>query len=655
MSKVRIHALAKELGVESKRMLEIIAGMGVEAKTASSSIDEETAETIKSLIAEENKPKAKAPDAPMKATARKAEGKAETKPVEAPAQAEAQPDAPVAPTEIKLENTKAEVKPDPKPEAKPAEVKAEVAPKPAPDVSRNTLPHRAPVITIMGHVDHGKTSLLDYIRSTKVAEREAGGITQHVGAFEASTPKGKIMFIDTPGHEAFTSIRARGAQVADIAVIVIAADDSIMPQTREAIAHAKAAKVPIVVAINKIDLPGVNPDKVMQDLTNVNLIPEAYGGDTIVVPISAKTGKGVDDLLENLSLVAELEDLRADPNGDLQGVIIESKIDKQAGVLATVLIQEGTIKVSDFLVVGELYGKIRAMTDSNGTRVTEAGPGSAVQVLGFGQTPVAGEIVTRAANEHAAREVIAERKDTRRDDEDATERRNNPVQRGAAAGMTLEDILGKPGEVKVEAKEVNLILRADTQGSLEALEGILARESNDDVVVNVMFAGIGSPTEGDVLLASTADARIMAFNTTAPGSVQKMAENKKLEIKSYRIIYELIDDVKKMMRGNTGPVMEDRVIGKAEVRMVIPVPRTNGNIAGSYVTEGKVLRGAKVRILRKNKEIHRGQISGLKRFKDDAREVLQGYECGINVSNFDNYEVGDILEISETVEVPQTA
>ncbi len=654
MSKVRIHALAKELGVESKRMLEIIAGLGVEAKTASSSIDEETAEAIKSLIAEE----AKAAAAP-KASARPS-AKAEAKTPEAVAQ-------PVAPVEAAIEaevpvqaaqpdpskNAKPEVKPAPKPEVKPVEAKVEPKVASVPEVSRNTLPHRAPVITIMGHVDHGKTSLLDYIRSTKVAEREAGGITQHVGAFEANTPKGKIVFIDTPGHEAFTSIRARGAQVADIAVIVIAADDSIMPQTREAIAHAKAAKVPIVVAINKIDLPGVNPDKVMQDLTNVNLIPEAYGGDTIVVPISAKTGKGVDDLLENLSLVAELEDLRADPQGDLKGVIIESKIDKQAGVLATVLVQEGTVKVSDFLVVGELYGKIRAMTDSNGGRVTEAGPGTAVQILGFGQTPIAGEIVTRAANEHAAREVIAERKDTRRDDEDATERRNTPIQRGAAAGMTLEDILGKPGEVKVEAKEVNLILRADTQGSLEALEGILARESNDEVTVNVMFSGIGSPTEGDVLLASTADAKIMAFNTTAPGSVQKIAENKKLEIKSYRIIYELIDDVKKMMRGNTGPVMEDRVIGKAEVRMVIPVPRTNGNIAGSYVTEGKVLRGAKVRILRKNKEIHRGQISGLKRFKDDAREVLQGYECGINVSNFDNYEVGDILEISETVEVPQ--
>ena len=659
MSKVRIHALAKELGVESKRMLEIIAGMGVEAKTASSSIDEETAEAIKSLIAEE----AKAAAAP-KASARPST-KAEAKTPEAAAPPEAPVEAPVEPgveAEVPVQagaqpdpstNAKAEAKPAPKPEVKPVEAKVEIAPVVAPQVSRNTLPHRAPVITIMGHVDHGKTSLLDYIRSTKVAEREAGGITQHVGAFEANTPKGKIVFIDTPGHEAFTSIRARGAQVADIAVIVIAADDSIMPQTREAIAHAKAAKVPIVVAINKIDLPGVNPDKVMQDLTNVNLIPEAYGGDTIVVPISAKTGKGVDDLLENLSLVAELEDLRADPKGDLKGVIIESKIDKQAGVLATVLVQEGTVKVSDFLVVGELYGKIRAMTDSNGGRVTEAGPGTAVQILGFGQTPIAGEIVSRAANEHAAREVIAERKDTRRDDEDATERRNTPIQRGAAAGMTLEDILGKPGEVKVEAKEVNLILRADTQGSLEALEGILARESNDDVTVNVMFSGIGSPTEGDVLLASTADAKIMAFNTTAPGSVQKIAENKKLEIKSYRIIYELIDDVKKMMRGNTGPVMEDRVIGKAEVRMVIPVPRTNGNIAGSYVTEGKVLRGAKVRILRKNKEIHRGQISGLKRFKDDAREVLQGYECGINVSNFDNYEVGDILEISETVEVPQ--
>ncbi len=640
MAKIRIHALAKELGIDNKRMLEMLAGMGVEAKTASSTIDDETAEIVKGLIAEENAPRAASPDA-----APQTETQVEAKPKTKTGKEKVTEVTTQQPAEKPLEKTPG------KTPAKPAEV--EDKPEPDPALARNALPHRPPVITVMGHVDHGKTSLLDYIRKTKVAEKEAGGITQHVGAFEAITPKGKIVFIDTPGHEAFTSIRARGAQVADIAVIVIAADDSIMPQTREAIAHAKAAKVPIVVAINKIDLPGVNPDKVMQDLTNVNLIPEAFGGDTIVVPISAKTGKGVDDLLENLALVAELEDLRADPEGELKGVVIESRIDKQAGVLTTVLVQEGTMRVADFLVVGELYGKIRAMTDSTGARISDAKPGTAVQILGFGQTPTAGEVISRAASEHVARETVQARKDARREAEEARERRNAPLQRGAAAGMSLEDLLGKPGEDKKEVHEVNLILRADTQGSLEALEGILARESNDEVTVNVMLAGIGAPTEGDVLLASTANARIMSFNVNAPGSVQKIAESKKLELKTYRIIYELIDDVKRMMRGNTGPVFEDRVVGKAEVRMVIRVARAGGNIAGSYVIEGKIVRGGKARVLRKNREIHRGQVSGLKRFKDDVREVQQGYECGINVSNFDEFEVGDVIEVSETVEVPQ--
>ena len=630
MSKIRIHALAKELGVDSKKMLEILAGMGMEAKSASSSVDEDVAEVVKGLIAAEGGTVAveaqvepePATVKPVKAEPVKTEAKASSKP-----KAEASSPVIVAAPVVVAEPVKVEP------------IKAD-------------LPIRPPVVTIMGHVDHGKTSLLDYIRKTKVAEKEAGGITQHVGAFEAITKSGKVVFIDTPGHEAFTSIRARGASVADIAVIVVAADDSIMPQTREAIAHAKAAGVPIVVAINKIDLPGVDPDRVMTDLTSVNLIPEAYGGDTIVVKISAKTGAGVDDLLENLALVAELEDLRADPNGELKGVIIESRVDKQAGVLATVLVQGGTLLVSDFLVVAEEYGKVRAMTDSNGGRVFEAKPGTAVQILGFSSTPVAGEIVTRAKDEHDAREIIEDRKSNRRDDEDTQDRIDNPRGRGAAVGLTLEDLLGKPGEVKEEKKEINLVLRADTQGSLEALSGILAREDSEEVGVNILFAGIGAPTEGDVLLASTAkNSMIMGFSVTPSGSVKKMADLKKIEIKTYRIIYELIDDVKKMIRGSTGPVFEDKIIGKVEVRMIIPVPRSGGNIAGSYVLEGKVVRNAKVKVMRKNREIHRGVISGLKRFKDDAREVLQGYECGINVSNFDEYEVGDILEISETVEV----
>jgi translation initiation factor IF-2 len=636
MSKIRIHALAKELGVESKRMLEILAGMGVEAKSASSTVEEDVAELVKGLVAAEGA-------APVAES--KTEVVAEPVKVE-PVKVEPEKPAPAKAEAKSSSKAKAEA-------SSPAPVaKAEPVAAPVVVPVKADLPIRPPVVTIMGHVDHGKTSLLDYIRKSKVAEKEAGGITQHVGAFEAITKSGKVVFIDTPGHEAFTSIRARGASVADIAVIVVAADDSIMPQTREAIAHAKAAGVPIVVAINKIDLPGVDPDRVMTDLTSVNLIPEAYGGDTIVVKISAKTGAGVDDLLENLALVAELEDLRADPNGELKGVIIESRVDKQAGVLATVLVQGGTLQVSDFLVVAEEYGKVRAMTDSNGGRVTEAKPGTAVQILGFSSTPTAGEIVTRAKDEHDAREIIEDRKSNRRDDEDTQDRIDNPRGRGAAVGMTIEDLLGKPGEVKEEKKEINLVLRADTQGSLEALSGILAREDSEEVGVNIMFAGIGAPTEGDVLLASTAkSSMIMGFSVTPSASVKKMADLKKIEIKSYRIIYELIDDVKKMIRGSTGPVFEDKILGKVEVRMIIPVPRSGGNIAGSYVLEGKVMRNAKVKILRKNKEIHRGVISGLKRFKDDAREVLQGYECGINVSNFDEYEVGDILEISETVEV----
>lgn len=594
MSKVRIYTLAKDLGVENAKMLELLDGLGVSYKSVSSTIEEETVELIKEMLAEEAAQEGGAA-APQTAATQAATPDAEQ----------------AAPTGT--------------PAAAPAQA----------DVSE--VPHRAPVVTIMGHVDHGKTSLLDYIRKTKVAAKEAGGITQHVGAFEAQTSKGKIVFIDTPGHEAFTTIRARGANVADIAIIVIAADDSLMPQTREAIAHAQAANVPMLIAINKVDLPQADPDRVKTDLTQLNLVPEEYGGDLVVVPVSAKTGEGVEDLLEYISLTAELEDLRADPKGTFGGVIIEGKVDKQAGVLATVMVQEGTLHVSDFLVVGESYGKIKAMTDSNGNRIKEAGPSTPVQVLGFSEVPSSGEKVQSARNEHAAREIVAQRASDRRDAENARVQRR----------LTLEEMMGPLGSVRT----VNLILRADTQGSVEAIQGILARKESDDVKINVMLAGIGAPTEGDVLLASTAEATILCFSVTASGGVKKVAEGKGVDIKSFRIIYELIDEVDRLIKGNVEPVFEEKYLGRAEVRMLIKHPKS-GTIAGSYVTDGSLKRNAKAKVTRGKQIVYEGTIVGLKRFKDDVREVQTGYECGINVDWNDVME-GDIIEASEMVEVEQ--
>ncbi|MFC4639337.1 translation initiation factor IF-2 [Deinococcus hohokamensis] len=607
MSKVRIYTLAKDLGVENARMLEILDGLGVAYKSVSSTIEEDTVELIKQILEEEG-----------------------AAPAESPATQSAAPQA-AAPTTPAPAPAAAQAVAEPQTATSTAQVSAEPA--------AREIPHRAPVVTIMGHVDHGKTSLLDYIRKTRVAAKEAGGITQHVGAFEAKTSKGRIVFIDTPGHEAFTTIRARGANVADIAIIVIAADDSLMPQTREAIAHAQAAKVPMIVAINKVDLPQADPERVKTDLTQLNLVPEEYGGDLIVVPVSAKTGEGVEDLLEYISLTAELEDLRADPKGEFAGVVIEGKVDKQAGVLATVMVQEGTLRVGDFLVVGESYGKIKAMTDSAGARIKEAGPSTPVQILGFSAVPASGEKVQSAKNEHAAREVIATRADVRRDEENARDRRRNP--------RTLEDIMGPVGEVRT----VNLILRADTQGSVEAIQGILARKESEDVKINVMLAGIGAPTEGDVLLASTAEATILCFSVTAPGSVTKIADNKGIEIKAYRIIYELIDEVDRLIKGNVEPVFEEKYLGRAEVRMVIRHPKS-GNIAGSYITDGMFKRNARAKVTRGKQVVYEGTVVGLKRFKDDVREVQTGYECGINLDWNDVME-GDIIEASEMVEVEQ--
>ncbi|WP_161883261.1 translation initiation factor IF-2 [Deinococcus alpinitundrae] len=605
MSKVRIYTLAKDLNVDNHRMLAMLDDLGVQYKSVSSTLEEDIVETIKGLVAEEQGQTGGGSESQLAEA-----GRPQTE--QSQRESNASP-APVAVAERPAASEESSNEADSGP------------------------PHRAPVVTIMGHVDHGKTSLLDYIRKTKVAAKEAGGITQHVGAFEAQTSKGKIVFIDTPGHEAFTTIRARGANVADIAIIVVAADDSIMPQTREAVAHAQAAKIPLIVAINKIDLPQADIERVKTDLTQLNLVPEEYGGDTVVVPVSAKTGEGVEDLLEYISLTAELEDLRADPKGEFAGVIIESKVDKQAGVLATVMVQEGTLHVSDFLVVGENYGKIKAMTDTLGERIKAAGPSTPVQVLGFSDNPSSGDKVQSAGNEHAAREIIAARVQKRRDDEEQGKRRK----------MTLEEMMGPLGEIRT----VNLVLRADTQGSLEALQGILARKESDDVKLNVMLSGIGAPTEGDVLLASTAEATILCFSVTPSGSVKKVADQKNVDLKSFRIIYELIDEVDRLIKGNVEPVFEEKYLGRAEVRMVISHPRS-GNIAGSYITDGSFKRNAKAKVTRGKQVVYEGTVVGLKRFKDDVREVQTGYECGINL-DWDEVAVGDIIEASEMVEVEQ--
>jgi translation initiation factor IF-2 len=387
--------------------------------------------------------------------------------------------------------------------------------KQAEEERRKSLPRRPPVVVIMGHVDHGKTTLLDYLRKSRIAEKEAGGITQHVGAFEVKTPQGTVVFIDTPGHEAFTTIRQRGAKVADIAVIVIAADDGVMPQTEEAIAHAKAAGAKIIFALNKMDLPQADPEKVKRQLMERGFVPEEYGGDAIIVPISAKTGQGVQDLLEMILLIAELEDYRADPNAEPKGVILESKLDKQAGIIANMLVQEGTFRVGDYVVAGEVYGRIRAMMDSEGNQRKEAGPGSAVQVLGFQELPHAGDVVEWVPDLEAAKEITEERKEERRAKEEA-ERERRP--------KTMADLLRALQEEG--QKEVNLILRADTQGSLEAIQHILARESTDEVKINVLLAQVGAPTESDVLLAQTAGAAILAFGVNPPASVKKKAEEK---------------------------------------------------------------------------------------------------------------------------------
>ena len=489
---------------------------------------------------------------------------------------------------------------------------------------------RPPVVTIMGHVDHGKTSLLDYIRKADVAAGEAGGITQHIGAYTVSLKGSPITFLDTPGHEAFTSMRERGAQVTDIAVIVVAADDGIMPQTIEAINHSKAANVPIIVAVNKMDKQGATPDKIMQQLTEHEILPEEWGGDTIVVPVSAKTGMGVERLLESILLLAEIKELKANPNRSARGSIIEAKLDKGRGPVATVLVQNGTLHVSDFVVAGTAVGRIRAMIDDKGRNVKEAGPSVPVSVLGFSEVPNAGDQLMVVSDEKLSKQVAEER------------RNKEKVEKAKSmTKFTLEEAFGKIGEGDV--KELNLIVKADVQGSVEAIKQSVVKLSNNEVKVNVIHGAVGAVNESDIILASSSHATIIGFNVRPDSNAKSIAEKKGIAIRTYRIIYDLIDDVTAAMKGMLAPKFTESVLGHAEVRQTFKITGV-GTIAGSYVIDGKITRNSKLRLLRDNIIIYEGAVGSLKRLKDDAKEVATGYECGIGIEGYNDIKEGDVIE-----------
>ncbi len=489
---------------------------------------------------------------------------------------------------------------------------------------------RAPVVVVMGHVDHGKTSLLDRIRSTHVVEGEAGGITQHIGAYRVEINGSPITFLDTPGHEAFTSMRARGAMVTDIAILVVAADDGIMPQTVESINHAKAAGVTIVVAINKIDTVGANVERIKQQLTEYDLVPEEWGGDTIICPVSAKTGEGIDNLLEMLVLCAEMRELKANPNRAAKGTVIEARLDKGRGPVMTVLVQNGTLHKGDIIIAGTAVGHVRVMTDDKGERVTEAGPSVPVEITGMSDVPDAGDTFNAVSDERMARELVEERKQKKKN-----------AAFGPAKKVTLEDLFTQIQQG--EMKALNLIVKADVQGSAEAVKASLEKLSNDEVRVRVIHSGVGAISESDVMLASTSGAIIVGFNVRPDSSARDNATRANVDIRLYRVIYDCINEIEAAMKGMLAPKFREAVIGHAEVRQVYKVSKV-GTVTGCYVQDGKIQRNCQVRVLRDNVVIFEGNLASLRRFKDDVREVASGYECGMQVEKFNDIKEGDVIE-----------
>ena len=495
--------------------------------------------------------------------------------------------------------------------------------------SEEELVSRAPVVVVMGHVDHGKTSLLDYIRHANVASGEAGGITQHIGAYTVEINGSPITFLDTPGHEAFTSMRARGAMVTDVAILVVAADDGIMPQTVESINHAKAAGIPIVVAINKMDKVGANPDRIKQQLTEYDIVSEEWGGDTIICPISAKTGAGIDNLLENLVLQAEVLELRANPNRAAKGTVIEARLDKGRGPIMTVLVQNGTLHLGDIIIAGTCVGRVRTMINDKGQRVTEAGPSTPVEISGLSEVPSAGDIFNAVADERMARELAEERR----------------IQQNSGAGtakkVSLEDLFSQiqAGEMKT----LNLIVKADVQGSAEAVKASLEKISNEEVRVKVIHSAVGAINESDVMLAATSGAIIVGFNVRPDSAARDSAARSNVDMRMYRVIYDCINEIEAAMKGMLAPKFRESVIGHAEVRETYKVSKI-GTVCGCYCQDGKIQRGCQVRVLRDNIVIHEGELASLRRFKDDVKEVAAGYECGMQIEKFNDVKVGDVIE-----------
>jgi translation initiation factor IF-2 len=506
-----------------------------------------------------------------------------------------------------------------------------------PDDDPADLVEKPPVVTVMGHVDHGKTSLLDRIRQSNVQSGEAGGITQHIGAYQVESDGRKVTFIDTPGHEAFTEMRARGARVTDVVVLVVAADDGIMPQTAEAIEHARAAGVPMVVALNKIDVPNANQDRVLGELSERELVPEVYGGDTVTVPVSAKTGEGIDELLENILVVAELEDLKANPKAPASGYVIEGERDPGRGPVATLLLSRGTLEKSDAVLAGTAYGRVRAMLDFMGNRVNEAGPGMPVEILGLSGVPEAGTRFEVVDHERIARDRAQQ----------AEERLRRQELAQGGTRRTLEELLGEGG-----TQDLNLVVKADVAGSVEALKEALARLSTDEVRVNIVRSGVGALTDSDVMLGSASDGILLGFNVRPTNTAKQVAEREGVEIRTYDVIYKALEEIEAAMRGMLAPDIEERESGTAEVRQTFRVPSV-GVVAGCYVTSGEISRNNRVRVVRDGTVVYEGNIASLKRFRDDVRSVREGFECGVGVENFNDVKEGDVLEFFETVQVPR--
>ena len=499
---------------------------------------------------------------------------------------------------------------------------------------------RAPVVTIMGHVDHGKTSLLDYIRRTKIAAGEAGGITQHIGAYSVDIDKNRITFLDTPGHAAFTAMRARGAKVTDIVVVVVAADDGVMPQTEEAIQHAKAAKVPIIIAVNKIDKPDADPDKVKNELSKFEIIPEEWGGETIFVNVSAKTGEGIDNLLESILLQAEILELTAIESGPASGTVIESRLDKGRGPVATVLVQNGLLRKGDIVLSGYEFGRVRAMLDENGVDVLSAGPSTPVEILGLSGTPNAGDEMIVVPDEKKAREIALFRQGKFRE-----------VKLAQQQASKLENVLSQMGEGEIAV--LNILVKADVQGSAEAIVEALGHLSNEEVSINIVSSGVGGITESDINLAMASKAVVIGFNVRADSTARKLVDEEGIDLRYYGVIYDLIDDIKKAISGMLEPEVREHIIGVAEVKEVFRSPKL-GDIAGCIVATGVVKRNNPIRVLRDNIVIYEGELESLRRFKDDVNEVKSGTECGIGVKNYNNIQAGDQIEVFERIEVSRS-